>query len=451
LAGVAGSVAIAVIAGIAMVAIAPTRTDAATTVPSAPRTVKATNGNARVTLSWLKPLYDRGFPITSYIVSGRIPATGATIPTVTTTTLSASVTGLKNGTTYSFTVAARNSQGIGPSSAGVGIKVGQPGQVSAVTATVDFTSARLTWPAPASNGAAITQYQVKLFQNGVADGSQIFKSAATTQTVTGLAGGGTYTFTVAAKNTYGYAPVSPKSNAITAVQSPNAKPPPGGYFTTLAAGAALPSEATCASQVRRSSWEPRTANDAENHAVPPQPPTVRNHPDFNSTWQSVYKPRITGNFTGTTDEIIQWASCKWGIADDVIRAQAVQESNWNMHTEGDDEPQSAGVCTHGDTRNPCPTSFGMLQIKWYYNPDENPVNNSYPQSKLMTAFSLDYSLAQFRGCYEGWEFFGTKSRGDLWGCLGAWWSGGWRDSGALAYIDRVKNYYNTKPWLGWSG
>ncbi|HVJ95863.1 MAG TPA: fibronectin type III domain-containing protein, partial [Acidimicrobiia bacterium] len=285
--GVAFGIAAAVVAGALFV---PTRTDAATTVPSAPRTVKATNGNARVTLSWLKPTYDRGYPITSYVVSGKIPSTGAVIPTVTTTTLSATVTGLQNGTNYTFTVAARNSQGTGASSGGVGIKVGQPGAVSAVTATIDFTSARLTWPAAASNGGAITQYQVRLYQNGVADGSEIFKSAATTQTVTGLSSGGTYTFTVAAKNTYGYGPVSPKSNAVTAVQSPNAVPPAGGYFSTLAVGAALPSESSCAVQVRRSSWEPRTANDAENHAVPPQPLTVRNHPDFNTTWQSQFKP-----------------------------------------------------------------------------------------------------------------------------------------------------------------
>jgi hypothetical protein len=93
----------------------------------------------------------------------------------------------------------------------------------------------------------------------------------------------------------------------------------------------------------------------------------------------------------------------------------------------------------------------MLQIKWFYNPDSNATNNSYPNSKLMTAFSLDYSLAQFRGCYEGLEFFGTKTRGDLWGCLGAWWSGRWRDSGALTYISRVQNHLTAKAWRTWSG
>ena len=102
-------------------------------------------------------------------------------------------------------------------------------------------------------------------------------------------------------------------------------------------------------------------------------------------------------------------------------------------------------------RNPCPTSFGILQIKWYYNPDANPTNNSYPMSKNMTAFSLDYTAAMLRGCYQGWEYFGSKSRGDLWGCMGAWYSGDWHDSGANAYIERVQHFYNTKPWRNWAG
>ena len=56
-----------------------------------------------------------------------------------------------------------------------------------------------------------------------------------------------------------------------------------------------------------------------------------------------------------------------------------------------------------------------------------------------------------RGCYQGWEYFGSKSRGDLWGCMGAWYSGDWYDGGAQAYIERVQEQYNSKPWRSWSG
>jgi hypothetical protein len=34
-------------------------------------------------------------------------------------------------------------------------------------------------------------------------------------------------------------------------------------------------------------------------------------------------PPAKGDDEGTTDEIIQWAACKWGIDTDVVRAQAV--------------------------------------------------------------------------------------------------------------------------------
>jgi hypothetical protein len=36
--------------------------------------------------------------------------------------------------------------------------------------------------------------------------------------------------------------------------------------------------------------------------------------------------------------------------------------------------------------------------------------------------------------------------GDLWGCLGRWYSGGWYDQGAIDYIAKVKAVYDQKPW-----
>jgi hypothetical protein len=438
-----------VIAIVAASLFGASRSDAAITVPSAPRQLSAAPGNARATLAWLTPTNARG--TTSYVVTGKVVATGAALPTVTTTALTATVTGLTNGKEYSFKVAARNASGTGAVSGGASVKVGKPAQVTGVSATVDGASARVNWTMPANNGAAIAGFRVKTLLNGAGAGEKYYASTATTQTISGLQSSSAYTFVVTAKNVHGFGAASANSNTVTPTGSGGGNPSTTGIFPTLPLGAALPSEASCASQVKRSPWEPRPQNNVANRTVPPQPVTVRNHPDFNATWQATYKPRITGNFTGTTDEIIQWATCKWGLDTDVIRAQAVQESNWQMATEGDWEPRSEGVCAQGDTRDPCPTSFGILQIKWFYNPDMNTTNNSYPNSKLMTAFSIDYSLAQFRGCYEGLEFFGTKTRGDLWGCLGAWWSGAWRDSGALAYIDRVQNHLNAKAWRTWAG
>ena len=227
--------------------------------------------------------------------------------------------------------------------------------------------------------------------------------------------------------------------------------PVNGYFQTLPPGAALPSDATCAARVHRSPWEPRSGNTKANNTKPKQPVTLANDPAYDATFQQTYKPRITGNFTGTTDEIFQWAACKWGISDNMIRAQAVQESHWHQNTESDMEPRSAGHCAPGDDRDPCPTSFGILQIKWYFHPGLNKVGSSYPMSKTMTAFSVDYEVAEMRGCYDGHSFVGEKAKGDLFGCMGLWFAGAWHTPAADQYIASVKNHLADKPWLGWHG
>lgn len=82
-----------------------------------------------------------------------------------------------------------------------------------------------------------------------------------------------------------------------------------------------------------------------NQTVPPVP-----YPSPTGTWSSEaadqLKSWVDGQFTGTTDEIIQCAACKWGYPAELARAQAVEESNWDQSTVGD----------HGH-------SFGLMQVK----------------------------------------------------------------------------------------
>ena len=69
-------------------------------------------GSRSVTVSWIAPPSDGGSPITRYTVT--TSPGGKTCST--TGPLSCTVTGLHSGTTYTFTVTARNSAGIGPAS-----------------------------------------------------------------------------------------------------------------------------------------------------------------------------------------------------------------------------------------------------------------------------------------------------------------------------------------------
>jgi len=88
-----------------------------------------------------------------------LPQTPTTFHTPATSEV---VSGLTNGATYTFKVAAFNANGSGPPSApGGAIVVGAPGVPTAVTATAGIGKATVHWTAPATdNGAAITGYVV---------------------------------------------------------------------------------------------------------------------------------------------------------------------------------------------------------------------------------------------------------------------------------------------------
>ncbi len=87
------------------------------TAPSAPGTVVASPSNAAATIAWTAPTANGGSPITSYTVSSYIGgvATGLGVFVVAPAT-SATMSGLTNGTTYTFTVHATNAAGSSPES-----------------------------------------------------------------------------------------------------------------------------------------------------------------------------------------------------------------------------------------------------------------------------------------------------------------------------------------------
>ena len=182
------------------------------TIPSAPTAVSATAGNLQATVGFAAPVNDGGSAITGYTVTsnpaGGVDSNDGMIATTHT------VTGLTNGTEYTFTVKATNAVGDSlDSAASKATPRTVPGAPTIGTATPGNAQATVSFTAPASNGgSAITGYMVTSSPAGGVDSNA--GTIATPHTVTGLTNGTAYTFTVKATNVAGDSAASTASSSV---------------------------------------------------------------------------------------------------------------------------------------------------------------------------------------------------------------------------------------------
>jgi hypothetical protein len=184
--------------------------------PSAPKSVTLVPGNGRVTVKWVAPFSNGGHKITSYEVLAYHNDVRLAINVFHSTKLSQQITGLKNGSSYTFTVGARNSVGWSRLSARSGaVTAGTTLPPSKPTAVAGNNRATVSWHGPASNnGFAVTGYRVTPYINGSPGAARVFNSAQTHQVVAGLQNGKPYTFKVAAHNRYGWSYTSANSSIV---------------------------------------------------------------------------------------------------------------------------------------------------------------------------------------------------------------------------------------------
>ena len=164
-------------------------------------------GNAQVTLSWNNP---DNATITKWQVQQK-QADGSygawvDIPGSTASTVSHTVTGLTNGTAYSFRIRAVNAGGNSPASTEVrATPMAPPLKPTGVTATAGHAQVTLSWDNPDNATISKWQYQQKEGDGAYGPWMDIPNSTATTtsHTVTGLTNGTVYSFRIRAVNAGG--------------------------------------------------------------------------------------------------------------------------------------------------------------------------------------------------------------------------------------------------------
>jgi hypothetical protein len=284
--------------------------------------------------------------------------------------------------------------------------------------------------------------------------------------------------------------------ALPGLHDPGDDPPPAeGYWQTLPSGSwsKLPGDAECADAVHHSQWEPRPGNTTPNQTMPDENavhtslatrPRATDAGAYDSRWDSWLLARVTGHHRGTTDENIQWAACKWGVADNLVRAVADMESTWyqkDLYSSGAcvekrgcgdlfpaATPASREYCSeikrfgydYQRDYGPdlCPKTFSIVGVMSYQDPSWGQQlgnqNGTFPFNRDSTAFALDYYGSFIRGCLEGWAWWLTGKdkpaasgleRVD--GCVGAWFAGAWRTKPANDYAAKVQKTINERPWL----
>ena len=172
-------------------------------VPSTPSNLIVSAGDASASLTWDAPASTNGSPIQDYVVERATAEAGpwTTVTDGTSVATAASVTGLTNGATYYFRVAAVNAAGAGaPTAPGMAVPFTLPSAPLVGAVEPGDGALRVQVTQPSNGGSAILHYEYQLGSSGT------WTSTGTTDTsftIAGLTNGVAATLRVRAVNVAG--------------------------------------------------------------------------------------------------------------------------------------------------------------------------------------------------------------------------------------------------------
>lgn len=296
--------------------------------PDRPTSISAAISDGAAAVSWSSPSAAGASSVASYTVTSY---PGARTCIATAPNLSCSVTGLTNGTSYTFGVTATNASGTGwsgwsntrvtPLAPPTGAITGTP------TATAGDASAAVSWTNTATSG--VTGYLVTANPGG-----RTCTTALMTCTVTGLTNGTPHTFTVKKTNSAGASSTSSTASvAVTPLGAPDAPGAPtvsevsnsqatlswvapvnnGGSSVTEYTVTSTPGSLSCTVTVLTCTLSGLTNGQAYTFAV-----KAKNSSNYgvNSASSSAATPRttpgtptsVTGASVGDSHVVVQWAA-----------------------------------------------------------------------------------------------------------------------------------------------
>jgi len=324
-----------------------------------------------------------------------------------------------------------------------------PSAPAGLSTTAGDTEVVLSWGA-SSASRGVGGYRV--YRNG----GQVAQTQSTDFTDTGLTNGTTYSYYVVAYDTAGA--LSPPSQTVSAAPTGGA----GGYpRTTWTAVGTPPLSGANAAALVMHRPEQRPENVEANEYVPTAAELQAFHIAVNPYGQTAdqanplneYVDGLDGMSSPSTDDLIQWAAHKWGIPEDWLRAQYVQESWWYQSALGDRAsvantwyglyPPLAQILGTSEVYE----SMGIAQVRW--RPDNSLGIGTEPLRWKSTAFNVDFQAATVRFYYDGYCNWCTSgySSGQQWDSIGAWFEPyPWNNSGQQSYIDSVQNILSERTW-----